>query len=129
MRTFGIVMLCLLGFCALGTLGIGCHLFGIGLNHVYKSAGDAVVDYDQYWDIYHTCEKLNTDLGIIQQTSKEDEQFKQFSKTERINAIKMNLNRWIQEYNAKSEHIDKKWWKSDKLPYQLSVNDFSNYNN
>jgi hypothetical protein len=90
---------------------------------------NAVISYDEYQDIYATCNKLNTDLGIIQSTPDNDKQFNQFSKSQRINSIKQNLNRWVEEYNAKSKHIDKKFWKSDALPYQLSVNQFSNYNN
>jgi hypothetical protein len=89
---------------------------------------NAVVSYDEYQDIYATCNKLNTDLGIIQSTPETDKQFEQFSKAQRINTIKQNLNRWVEEYNAKSKHIDKKLWKSDALPYELSVNQFSNYN-
>jgi Holliday junction resolvasome RuvABC endonuclease subunit len=89
---------------------------------------DAVVNYDEYQNIYATCNQLNTDLGIIQATPDDDKQFEQFSKAQRINSIKQNLNRWVEEYNAKSKHIEKKFWKSDALPYMLDVNQFSNYN-
>ena len=89
---------------------------------------NAVISYDEYQDIYATCTKLNIDLGIYQTTPDTDPQFEQFSKAQRINTIKVNLNRWCEEYNAKSKHIDKKWWKSKDLPYTLSVEQFSNYN-
>lgn len=128
MRIFGIVMLCLLGFVLLAGLGIGCHLFGIGMSHVYKSAEDAVVNYDEFQSEYNTCSKLNTDLGILQTTPDNDPQFAQFSKAQRENAIKQNLNRWVEEYNARSKEIDKNLWKAKALPYQLSVTDFSNFN-
>jgi hypothetical protein len=121
-------MLCVFGFLALSGVAIGCHLFGIGMSHVYKSAEDAVISYDDYWDMYRTCKKLNVDLGIIQATPDSDRQFEQFTKSQRENAIKQNLNRWVEEYNAKSSHIDKRYWKSPNLPHELSVNDFSNYN-
>lgn len=88
---------------------------------------NAVISYDEYQDIYNTCKQLNADLGVIKDTPDTDAQFAQFSKSQRINAIKMNLNRWIGEYNAKSKHIDKKWWKSESLPYELSTNQYSNY--
>jgi hypothetical protein len=129
MRTFGIVMAVIMGFIVLTVLGVGCHLFGIGMNHVYKSAEDAVINYDNFQDEWNTCQKLNTDLGIIQSTPDNDKQFAQFSKSQRENAIKQNLNRWVEDYNAKSKEIDKNLWKAKALPYQLSVTDFSNYNN
>ena len=129
MRTFGITMACIFGFILLCALGIGCHLFGIGMSHVYKSAEDAVVNYDEFQAEYNTCNKLNTDLGIIERTPDNDKQFEQFSKAQRINAIEQNLNRWVETYNEKSKEIDKNLWKSHSLPYQLSVNDFSNFKN
>jgi len=52
---------------------------------------------------------------------------KGFSKSERINAIRQNMNRWIEEYNAKSRMITRSAWKSGSLPYQLSTSDFSCY--
>ena len=88
---------------------------------------NAVISYDEYQDIYATCQQINDDLGVIKSTPDDDPQFQQFSKAQRINALKQNLNRWINEYNAKSKHIDKKWWKSSDLPYSLSINQFSNY--
>jgi hypothetical protein len=120
-------MLCIVGFIFLTIISFTCGIINIGANHVERSVENAVVSYDEYQDIYRTCKKLNTDLGVIQSTPDNDKQFDQFSKSQRINAIKMDLNRWVEEYNAKSKHIDKKWWKSDELPYQLDVNQFSNY--
>ena len=86
-----------------------------------------IIRYEEFQEIYNTCQKLNTDLAIIQQTPEEDKQFEQFSKAQRLNAIKANLNRWVEDYNAKSKVWTRAMWKSNSLPYQLSVNDFSNY--
>lgn len=90
-------------------------------------ADDAVETYEEFQSIYNTCQKLNTDLSIIQSTPDDDKQFEQFSKAQRLNAIKQNLNRWVEEYNAKSKMWGRSLWKSKSLPYQLSVTDFSNY--
>ena len=128
MRTFGQVMLGLLIVVGITVLLFTCNVAGIGMKHVTNSMENAVISYDEYQNINATCKQLNTDLGIVQSTPGDDKQFEQFSKAQRINAIKSNLNRWVEEYNAKSKHIDKKWWKSDALPYQLDVNQFSNYN-
>lgn len=87
-----------------------------------------IVKYEQFQEIYNTCAKLNTDLGIVQTTLDSDRQFEQFTKAQRINAIKINLNRWVEDYNAKSKVWTLSMWKSNSLPYQLSVNDFPNYN-
>ena len=124
MKIFGWVMLGLLALAVLFTLNI----VGVFGKHVTNSVENAVISYDEYQNIYYTCNKLNTDLGIMQSTPETDKQFSDFSKSQRINTIKMTLNRWIEEYNAKSKHIDKKVWKSSELPYQLDVNQFTNYN-
>jgi len=127
MRTFGIIS-AMIGIVLLlsifGFVGRSCS---IAQNHAYKSMENAVISYDEYQDLYATCNKCNEDLGIVKATPDNDPQFEQFSKAQRINTIKQSLNRWVQEYNAKSKHIDKKWWKSDELPYKLSVTQFSNY--
>lgn len=87
-----------------------------------------IIRYEEFQEIYNTCQKLNTDLSIIQQTPETDRQFEQFTKAQRLNSIKQNLNRWVEDYNAKSKVWTRSMWKSNSLPYQLSVNDFSNYN-
>lgn len=86
-----------------------------------------IIRYEEFQEIYNTCQKLNTDLEIIQQTPESDRQFEQFTKAQRLNSIKQNLNRWVEDYNAKSKVWTRSMWKSNSLPYQLSVNDFSNY--
>ena len=128
MKTFGQIMLGVLIFIGLSVFLFTCNVINIGKKHITNSMENAVISYDEYQNIYATCNQLNTDLGIVQSTPDKDKQFEQFSKAQRINAIKSNLNRWVEEYNSKSKHIDKKWWKSDALPYQLSVEQFSNYN-
>lgn len=87
-----------------------------------------IVRYEEFQEIFNTCQKLNTDLQIIQSTPESDKQFDQFTKFQRINSIKQNLNRWVEDYNAKSKVWTRSMWKSNTLPYQLSVNDFSNFN-
>ena len=128
MKTFGRIVVGILIFLGISVTLFTCNIISIGEKHVENSVENAVISYDEYQNIYATCNQLNTDLGIVQSTPETDRQFEQFSKAQRINAIKSNLNRWVEEYNAKSTHIDKKWWKSDKLPYQLAVEQFSNYN-
>lgn len=129
MSNFKQGMLVILAIIIVSVILFTCNIISIGGKHVTTSMENAVTSYDEYQNIYATCNQLNADLGVIQSTPDNDKQFSQFSKSQRINAIKSNLNRWIEEYNAKSKHIDKKWWKSSELPYQLSSNQFSNYNN
>lgn len=106
-----------------------CGVFGKAGDQAIKATHiqDATIVYEDFQEIYNTCNKLNTDLGIIQATPENDKQFDQFSKAQRLNAIKQNLNRWVEDYNAKSKMFGRSLWKSKSLPYQLSVNDFSNY--
>lgn len=120
-------MLILLLVVGLTVLGFGVRSCSIAEKHAYKSMENAVISYDEYQDIYATCQQLNSDLGVIRDTPDDDGQFSQFSKSQQINTKKQQLNRWINDYNAKSKHIDKKWWKSSELPYSLNSNQFSNY--
>lgn len=85
---------------------------------------DAVQNYEQYQEIYNTCIKLNTDLCNIKELPENDKMFDQFSKAQRILAIKTNLNRWVEDYNAKSKMWGRSLWKSSSLPYQLSTTQF-----
>ena len=98
-------------------------------NRSTRIVDNAFIHYEEFQEIYNTCQKLNTDLSIIQQTPETDKQFDQFSKSQRINSIKQNLNRWVEDYNAKSKMWNRSLWKSNSLPYQLDVNQFSNYKN
>lgn len=86
-----------------------------------------LIRYEEFQELYNTCQKINTDLGIVQATPETDRQFEQFTKAQRINQLKMNLNRWVEDYNAKSKVWTRSMWKSSSLPYQLTVNQFSNY--
>lgn len=78
-------------------------------------------------EIFNICTKLNTDLGNIQALPKNDKMFEQFSKAQRINTIKYELNHWIEVYNNKSKIWGKSFFHND-FPKQLTINQFSNYN-
>lgn len=100
----------------------------LGCMHMWKSYEDAVINYEQYQEIYTTTKKINTDLCSMRQLPEKDPMFSQFSKAQRINQQKTQLNRWVEEYNAKSKMINRSLWKSSELPYQLSVEQFNCYN-
>jgi hypothetical protein len=51
--------------------------------------------------------------------------FEQFYKAQRILAIKTQLNRWVEDYNAKSKMWGRALWKSNALPYQLTTQEFN----
>lgn len=102
-------------------------LIGLFTIHKIKEASrveDAVIHYEQFQEIYNTCEKLNTDLCMIREVPEDDKMFEQFSKAQRILAVQTNLNRWIEDYNAKSKMWGRSLWKSSSLPYQLNINQF-----
>jgi hypothetical protein len=86
---------------------------------------DAVQNYEQFQEIYNTCVKLNTDLCNYKDLPEDDVMFEQFSKAQRILAIKTQLNRWVEDYNAKSKMWGRSLWKSNALPYQLSTQEFN----
>lgn len=90
---------------------------------------DAVVQYEQFQDTYNTCVKLNKDLCNMRELDEKDVMFEQFSKAQRINTLKTQLNKWVEDYNAKSLMFGRALWKSNDLPYQLSTEQFNCYNN
>ncbi len=86
---------------------------------------DAVIVYEEFQEIYNTCNKLNTDLCNMKELDEKDVMFEQFSKAQRVNTIKTQLNRWVEDYNAKSKMFGRSLWKSNQLPYQLTNQEFS----
>jgi hypothetical protein len=110
---------------------VGLSIGGYLLNRASEAAHvkDAVIVYEEYQEIYNTCSKLNTDLCNMKSLPENDVMFEQFSKVQRVNTIKTQLNKWVEDYNAKSKMWGRSLWKSSSLPYELNVNDFNCYNN
>ena len=102
-------------------------LVGLGFRSFKKATHieDAVLRYEEYQEIFNTCSKLNTDICNMKSVPDDDPMFEQFSKAQRILQIQTNLNRWVEEYNAKSKMFGRSLWKSRELPYQLNVNQFN----
>jgi hypothetical protein len=125
-RIVVIVILCIIAVSILGFFGKTCS---IAQKHVYKSMEDAVISYDEYQNIYNTCKQIDLDISVVAAMPDNDASFAQFSKAQRLAALKQNMNRWVTEYNAKSAHIDKGIWKSPSLPHTLTVESFPNYIN
>ena len=119
-KVIGIVLLTLFIFSVIG-LGFRSCNKAEEATHLH----DAVIVYEQYQEIYNTCSKLNTDLCNMKSLDENDKMFEQFSKTQRINTLKTQLNKWVEEYNAKSKMWGRSLWKSNQLPYQLTNQEFS----
>lgn len=111
----------LLTVCGIGT----CNYFS---RKVENTTNAAIVKYEEFQLIYNTCEKLNSDLCNMKSLNEKDVMFEQFSKQQRINTLKGQLDRWINEYNAKSNLITHSLWKSNNLPYQLQSTQYKCYN-
>lgn len=88
---------------------------------------NALINYEEFQEIYNTCQKINTDLGTIRAVPEDDRMFASFSKAAVVAGKKQQLSRWVEEYNGKSKMWNRSLWKSNALPYQLNVNDFSNF--
>lgn len=118
------VLITILAVALLVGLSVWCYT----CNQVKENVTDnAFSSYEEFQEIDNTCNKLNTDLCNMRNLSEKDAMFQQFSKAQRINTIKTQLNRWVEDYNAKSKMWNKSMWKSKALPYQLSVTDFNCY--
>lgn len=108
-----------------------CGIVGKGCNQAVKAThiDDAVSVYEEFQEIYNTCDRINTDLCNMRATNENDKMFEQFSKSQRILTLQTSLNRWVNEYNAKSKMWGRALWKSKKLPFELSLETFDCYNN
>lgn len=102
-------------------------IVGFVMRRSISVADKALIRYEEFQEIYNTCAKLNTDLCRMSEVSESDKMFEQFSKAQRLLSIQTQLNRWVEEYNAKSKMWNRSLWKSSALPYQLSVNQFNCY--
>lgn len=86
-----------------------------------------LVRYQDFQELYDACESINTQICQIKDVDENDKMFEMFSKNQRITGLQAQLSRRIAEYNAKSKVVTHSVWKSNTLPYQLSVNQFSCY--
>lgn len=90
-------------------------------------ADTALLRYEEFQEIYNTCAKINTDLGTIRAVDENDKMFSSFSKQAMLTNKKQQLSRWVEDYNAKSKVWNRALWKSNTLPYQLDVSQFTNF--
>lgn len=99
------------------------------VNRSVKVVDNGIIHYDEFQELYNTCKNIDKDICLMKDIPDNDESFKQFSKAQRINTIKTQLNRWVEDYNSKSKMWNRNLWKSKELPYQLDVTQFNCYNN
>ena len=128
MKTFGIVMLVILAIIGLSVFGF----MGTTCNNAQNQVQDHVVNnsfnsYEEFQEIYNTCQQVNDNLCAIKDVPETDPMFKDFSKSAQQTAFRFKLNRWIQDYNAKSKMWNRSLWKSKELPYQLTTQAFTCY--
>lgn len=129
MNTTKAVLLSILAVVILSVTLFTCGVIGRGANQavVATHVDDATIVYEEFQNVFNTCKKINADLGVLKEADAKDPMFDQFSKSQQIYTKKTQLNRWMEEYNAKSKMWGRSLWKSQTLPYQLTANDFSNY--
>lgn len=96
-----------------------------GFYYLRVTGEKAIVHYEEFYEIQGTCKKISTDICNLQSVSDTSKTFSRISKEERLLALRNQLNRWVSEYNAKSQMITRNIWKSSDLPYTLSVQDFA----
>lgn len=84
-----------------------------------------LVRYQEFQEIYNTTKQINQNICNLLALKEDDKMFKDFSRSQQELALKSNLNRWIVEYNAKSNLINFIVWKSNELPHTLNVNQYN----
>ena len=102
-------------------------MIGFVMSRTVATVDAGIIHYEEFQEIYNTCNKINADLGTVRAVPEADKMFDAFSKQAQIAQKRQQLTRWIEEYNAKSKMINRSLWKSRALPYQLDINQFSNY--
>lgn len=100
---------------------------GWAASRAVSTVDRGIIRYEEYQEIYNTTIKLNEDLCNMQKLPEDDVMFEQFSKAQRENTIRTQINRWVEDYNAKSKMINRGIWKSSTLPYSLTTSQFSCY--
>src|SRR5574343_416411 len=83
-----------------------------------------LIRYQEFQEIYNTINQINQNVCNIKQINESDKMFKDVTKSQQILALQNQANRWIGEYNAKSNLINFNIWKSESLPKTLNVNQF-----
>lgn len=78
-----------------------------------------IESYEEFQSIYNTTKKLCADLKALD-VLEEGSTSGGFTKVDRQIALQQQINRWVQEYNAKSRMLTRNQWKNPNLPYQLS---------
>lgn len=96
-------------------------------NRTATTVDNGIIHYEEFQELYNTCVKLNTDLCNMKELPETDKMFEQFSKAQRLNTLRTQLNRWVEDYNAKSKMWNRSLWKSNSLPYLLQTNQFNCY--
>ena len=111
-----------------GLLFVICGGFWL-INLFFFAANTALatapVRYEEYEELYQTCNQLSQDICNIKDVPATDKMFEQFSKEQRLTALRSKLNRWTTDYNGKSRMITRSLWKSGHLPQTLATTDFA----
>ena len=102
-------------------------LIGKGCQQADKQIDNAIMNYEQFQEIYNSCENINTQICQIKDISEIDKMFEQITKNQRLTSLRHRLSSLCEDYNAKSKMFNREIWKSPKLPYQLNVNQFNCY--
>lgn len=70
MKAFGIIVLVILALVLLWFIGKGCQVA-----EKVTNVDTAFINYEQFQEMWNTCQKINTDLGIIKDVPEDDKQF------------------------------------------------------
>lgn len=111
-------------FLWIGTL-VAISIAGFIFTRSVQVVDTGLVRYQEFQEIYNTCESLKTKICNLKDIPDSDTMFQNNpSKAAQINGLRNNLARWVNEYNAKSKLINFNVWKSNNLPYELNVERF-----
>lgn len=96
-------------------------------NRTVRTVDNAFIHYEDFQEMYNSCKAIDGKLCAIKQVDEKDKMFDQISKAAQITGLKNNMNRWVEEYNAKSRMWNRSLWKSSNLPYELTTSQFPCY--
>lgn len=87
------------------------------------SPDNIIQSYEYFYDTYHSLQAMQDNVDLLKGYLT-DPSATEPLKTQRsieLSGLMMNLNRYIEEYNAESRKINHSIWKASDLPYQITL--------
>ena len=83
--------------------------------------------YADSYTLKKKCDLIGKDLCVLKGLNDTIIAYNHYSKANTMQNKRIELERYVNEYNEKSECCTRFTWNNDTLPYKLSVNNYKCY--